>query len=193
MKGIGERDVDQRDEESEWVSRCLGGDTQAFRPLVERYERMVRAVVRRLIGAAHEVDELAQMTFVTAYERLAQYSGSARFSTWLCEIALNKSRDALRSRRREPEAADVEALDLESGTPGPEARLEEKQRDAQLQAALQRLKPADREVVVFKYLLGCSYEEVARVLGCTPEAAKVRGHRAREELKHVLESMGVRP
>lgn len=193
MEHAGERDVDQRDEEGEWISRCLAGDTQAFRPLVERYERMVRAVVRRLIGAAHEVDDLAQMTFVTAYERLAQYSGDARFSTWLCEIALNKSRDALRSRRREPEAAAVEELDLESGAPGPEARLAEKQRDAQLQAALRRLKPADREVVVFKYILGCSYEEVARVLACTPEAAKVRSHRAREQLKHVLESMGVTP
>lgn len=189
----GERDVDQRDEESEWVSRCLGGDTQAFRPLVERYERMVRAVIRRLIDAEHEVDELAQMTFVTAYERLAQYSGTARFSTWLCEIALNKSRDALRSQRRHPTADDIDELNLESGTPGPEARLEERQRDAQLQAALRRLKPADREVVVFKYILGSSYEEVARVLGCTPEAAKVRSHRAREELKQVLQSMGVTP
>lgn len=193
MEGIGERDVGQRDEESEWVSRCLGGDTRAFRPLVERYERMVRAVIRRLIDAEHEVDELAQMTFVTAYERLAQYSGAARFSTWLCEIALNKSRDARRSRHRQPVADDIDDLDLESGTPGPEARLEQRQRDAQLQAALQRLKPADREVVVFKYILGSSYEELARLLGCTADAAKVRSHRARERLKEVLEGMGVAP
>ena len=185
--------MDQRDEESEWVSRCLAGDSQAFRPLVERYERMVRAVIRRLIDAEHEVNELAQMAFVTAYERLAQYSGAARFSTWLCEIALNKSRDALRSRRRQPAADDIDELDLESGAPGPDGQLEEKQRDVQLQAALRRLKPVDREVVVFKYILGSSYEEVARVLGCTPEAAKVRSHRAREELKRILESMGVTP
>lgn len=171
------------------MARCLGGDPQAFRPLVQRYERMVRSVIRRLIAAEHAVDEVAQQTFVTAYESLAQYSGDARFSTWLCQIALNKSRDALRTWHRRPEE-DINGLELESAAAGPEGGLEEKQRHAHLQAALRRLKPADREVIVFKYILGFSYEEVAKTIGCTPDAAKVRSHRAREELKKVLEGMG---
>lgn len=184
--------MENRDEEFEWISQCLNGDTQAFRPLVRRYERMVRSVIRRLIAAEHEVDELAQQVFVTAYESLAQYTGDARFSTWLCQIALNKGRDALRTRRRRPEV-DIVDLDIESTAAGPDGRLETKQHDAQLQAALKRLKPADREVIVFKYIAGFSYEDVARTLGCTPEAAKVRSHRAREELKEILEGMGIRP
>lgn len=182
----------QDDEDGERIRRCLAGDTRAFRPLVERYERMVRAVIRRLVGAEHEVDDLAQQAFVTAYENLAQYSGNAKFSTWLCQIALNKSRDALRHRQRRPEV-DVDDLDLESAAAGPEDELEEKRHDAQLQAALRRLKPAEREVIMFKYIQGYSYEEVARVLGCTVEAAKLRSHRARKVLKRILEGMGVTP
>lgn len=184
--------MDRQDQEHEWVTRCLNGDTRAFRPLVERYERMVRAVIRRLIDAEHEVDELAQQTFVTAYESLAQYSGGAKFSTWLCQIALNKCRDVLRARRRQRED-DIEDLEIESNAAGPDDRLDEKQHDARLQAALHRLRPADREVIVFKYILDHSYEEVARILGCTADAAKVRSHRAREELKKILEGMGMAP
>ncbi len=180
------------DQEVEWVARCLNGDTRAFQPLVQRYERMVRSVIRRLIVAEHEVDEVAQQTFVTAYENLAQYTGGARFSTWLCQIALNKSRDALRRRQRRPES-NIDDLDLESAAAGPEGEIEAKQRDAQFQAALRQLRPADREVIVFKYISGLSYEEVAKILGGTPEAAKVRSHRAREELKRVLETMGIVP
>lgn len=184
--------MDRGDEEDgEWIRRCLEGDTGAFRPLVERYERMVRAMIRRLVDAEHEVDDLAQQAFVTAYENLAQYSSNARFSTWLCQIALNKSRDALRARRRRPEVSMDDDFDVESAATGLEEQAAGKQHDAQLQAALRRLKPAEREVIVFKYIQGCSYEEVARIFGCTVEAAKVRGHRAREELKRILESMGV--
>lgn len=185
--------MDRDDEDGEWIRRCLEGDTGAFRPLVERYERVVRAMIRRLIDAECEVDDLAQQAFVTAYENLAQYSSNAKFSTWLCQIALNKSRDALRARRRRLEVSMDDDLDVESAATGPEEQATGKQHDAQLQAALCRLKPTEREVIVFKYIQGCSYEEVARMLGCTVEAAKVRGHRAREELKRILESMGVTP
>jgi len=185
--------VEHEEQEREWVAQCLQGDAQAFRPLVQRYERMVRSVIRRLIAAEHAVDELAQQTFVTAYESLAQYSGDARFSTWLCQIALNKSRDAMRTWHRRPEEDINGGLELESAAAGPDEELEEKQRHAHLQAALRRLKPADREVIVFKYILGFSHAEVAKTIGCTSEAAKVRSHRAREELKRVLESMGIVP
>ena len=165
-----EPSVDQQDQENQWVSRCLRGETQAYRLLVERYERMVRSVIRRLIDAEHEVDELAQQTFMTAYENLARYSGDARFSTWLCQIALNKSRDALRTRRRRNETELDEQIDPPSDAQGPEERLEGKQLDAQLQAALRRLKATDRELIVFKYVSGYSYEDVARIFGCSVEA-----------------------
>lgn len=184
--------MEHLDEESIWVSRCLSGDTHYFRPLLQRYERMVRSVIRRLIANEHDVDEIAQQTFVTAYESLAQYSGGARFSTWLCQIALNKSRDALRTQRRRPQA-EVDDFEIESTAAGPDRQLEEKQHDIRLQAALCQLKPADREVVVFKYIMNFSYEDVAKTIGGTPEAAKVRSHRAREELKRILENMGVAP
>ena len=185
--------MDQPAEEHEWIRRCLHGETVAFRPLLERYERMVRAVIRRLVDVEHEVDELAQQTFISAYENLTQYSHGAKFSTWLCQIALNKSRDHLRARVRRRDDTDIDEVDCVSEAAGPDGLLQGKQLDAQLQAALHRLKQADRELIVFKYVLGYDYETVAQILGCTPEAAKVRSHRARVEMKQLLERMGIEP
>lgn len=186
---------DSQREEAAWIARCQGGETQAFRFLVERYERMVRAVIRRLITADHDVDELAQQSFVSAYEKLAQFNGTCRFSTWLCQIALNKARDAMRARRYREGDVDVGELELESGEDGPQAQLETQQEtqrcDRQLQAALGSLKPEDREVIVLKYLQEYDYGRVAEMLGCTVQAAKVRSLRARARLKEILQRMGV--
>ncbi len=185
--------VDQQ-RDDRWIARCLAGEVWAFERLLESHETMVRSMIRRLVDAEHEVDELAQQTFVAAYENLRQYAGTARFSTWLCQIALNKSRDHMRRRRRaRQEETDVDELDLASDARGPDGLLAAKQLDRQLQAALRAMRRADREVIVFKYIAGHSYETVAQILGCTPQAAKVRSMRARDELKKVLEGMGIEP
>ena len=187
-------DNPQRQEEA-WIARCREGETQAFCFLVERYERMVRAVIRRLIATEHDVDDLAQQSFVSAYEKLAQFNGSCQFSTWLCQIALNKARDAMRTRRYRQDDLDVYELELEGDDDGPQARLEaqqEEQRlDRQLQVALGNLKPEERELIVLKYIQGYGYDTVADMLGCTVQAAKVRSFRAREKLKEILQRFGV--
>lgn len=190
---------DPQHEEAGWIARCREGEAQVFRFLVERYERMVRGVIRRLTATEHEVDELAQQSFISAFEKLSQFNGSCQFSTWLCQIALNKARDALRARRHRTDDLDIDELELEleSAEDGPQARVEaaqvERLRDRQLQAALGALKPEDREVIVLKYLHEHDYETVSRMLGCTVQAAKVRSLRARERLKHILQRMGVEP
>jgi RNA polymerase sigma-70 factor, ECF subfamily len=188
-------DPSQR-EENEWIERSLRGEQRAYGLLVQRYERMVRSVVRRLILSDAEVDDLAQAAFVTAYENLAQYGGTARFSTWLCQIALNKCRDWLRARERHrsniDENADIEQVEVGDPTEGPEFRLESSELDAMLQQALGRLRASDREVIVLKYIEGHDYETIAQMLGCSSDAAKVRSLRARDMLKRVLEQMGVK-
>lgn len=186
---------DAQRQEERWIARCRQGETQAFRFLVERYERMVRGVIRRLIAAEHDVDELAQQSFVSAYEKLAQFNGSCQFSTWLCQIALNKARDAMRARRHRENDVDVDELELEGDDGGPQAQFEaqqdEQRRDRQLQAALSSLKPEDRELIVLKYIEGYGYDTVAEMLGCTVQAAKVRSLRARERMKEILQRLGV--
>lgn len=185
-------DAVQQQEEAGWIARCRAGEADAFRPLVQRYERMVRSLVRRLMPSDAEIDDVAQQTFVTAFDRLGQYAGDAKFSTWLCRIALNKCRDQLRGRRRRAED-DIGEMDFASEQQGPEQVLIDKQMDLQLQGALNKLKRGEREIIVFKYVCDYSYETVAAILNCSVTAAKVRSLRARERLKEVLLAMGVVP
>lgn len=186
-----------QDEEREWIARCLRGETQAFQFLVERHERMVRSLIRRLVAQDHEVDELAQQTFVSAFEHLRRYTGEAQFSTWLGQIALNKSRDWMRARRRRRACIDDNTdgahLEVDDPGPGPEEQMAEHRRDAQIQAALARLRPVEREVIVLKHIVGHNYETVASLLCCSVEAAKVRALRARTKLKQILQEMGIEP
>ncbi len=178
-------------EERQLIDRCLKGETQTFGLLVVRYERMVRSVIRRLVNIDHEVEDLAQQTFITAYENLRNFNGSSKFSSWLCQIALNKARDHRRYWQRRQGDIDAIDINLTSDSQGPEDQCAVQKIDMQLQAALAKLKHTDREVVVLKYIHGYDYEAVGQMLGCTAQAAKVRSVRARDALKEILERMGV--
>ena len=178
------------EQEMVWVRECLGGNTNAFQFLVERSERMVRGMVRNMVRDTTQTEDLAQQSFVTAFEHLHQFNGQAKFSTWVCRIALNKCRDYLRERKSlEPLDA---ARHIAVTHDDPPTLLVEQESARQLKDAMGKLKPAERELITFKYLCGYSYELIAQILGCTPQTAKVRSFRAKDALKTILIDMGVR-
>ena len=90
------------------VQRVLNGEPEAFRTLVERHQGMVFGVVSRLVGDRDCTEELAQETFVRAYQGLGSFRGEARFSTWLIQIALHVARNHLKRKQR---SAKVVSLD----------------------------------------------------------------------------------
>ncbi len=172
------------DEERNWIARCRAGDKSAFRPLVSRYARMVHGVIARLAPQT-DVDDLAQQTFLAAFEHLDQYREGARFSTWLCRIAINKTRDERRAARRRPELRGENDYDVRS-VDGPEDEALEQEREQGLAAALEQLGATDRELLVLKYVMGESFDTVAAILGTSVVAAKVRALRARGRLRQIL-------
>ncbi len=172
------------DEERDWIARCRAGDRSAFRPLVSRYARMVHGVIGRLAPRA-DVDDLAQQTFLAAFEHLDQFREGARFSTWLCQIAVNKTRDERRAARRRPELREEDHYDTRS-VEGPEDEALGRERGQGLASALAQLGAGDRELLVLKYVMEESFDTVAEMLGTSFGAAKVRALRARERLRQIL-------
>lgn len=178
-------------EEKQLVQECLSGNSKAFRPLVERYQRMVRGMIARLVDDEHLIEELAHQTFIGAYENLAKYTGSGKFSTWLGQIALNKTRDHLRARkRREKGKLDFEDLDIPHEGPGLEATIHSQQNTQLLAEAMQTLKSETRELIVLRYLRECDYREIGEKIGCSEGTAKVRCWRAVMALRKELERLG---
>ncbi len=178
------------DGDSELVVRTLGGSADAFRVLVERYQRPILSVIRRMVGEAHVAEDLAQEVFVKAYLKLSTFDRRRKLSSWLFKIAHNTTIDHLRRRVPETVPLQVTTADGEDSweilradeNQSPDRRAERSELMARLDAALGRLKPSYREILLLRFRQGLAYHEIAEVTGLAMGTVKVQLHRARKRL-----------
>lgn len=168
------------DEECAW--RAQAGDRTAFSILVRRHQVSLRRHLERMVGSAEDALDLAQEAFVRAWQALPQWEPDAQFRTWLFRIASNAALDQLRRRK----TVRFEPLDetFESADPGagPERLAAAAQEVRQLEAALARLAPEHREILLLREVEDMSYEEIGRVLAIAAGTVKSRIARARVAL-----------
>ncbi len=187
-----------RDNDAELVARTLDGSADAFRRLVERYQRPVLSVIARMVGDPATAEDLAQEAFVKAYRKLRTFDHRRKLSSWLFKIAHNTTIDHLRRARLDTVPLETTAADGEnswetlraSEDEGPERRAEVSQLVAGLDAALGRLKPSYREILLLRFQQGLAYHEIAEVTGVAIGTVKVRLHRARKKLAAELTAAG---
>ncbi len=168
------------------VLRCQAGDAAAFEELVSRYQPGLRFFLRKMLGETHGADDLFQEVWLDVFRGIAKLTRPEVFPAWLYQIARHRVCRALR-RRRQP-LSSLEEID-EPGTA--EGETEFGAEDAEkVHAALGRLKPDQREVLLLRFLEGFSYEDIARVLGCRLGTVRSRIHYAKLALRRVMERMG---
>jgi len=170
------------------MRRCRGQDPVAFRAFVVRYERMVFALLSRMLGPGAEIEDLAQETFVRAYRALPTFDpdGPAKVSTWLLTIATRLALDARKRRRVAVDPIDVHA-DL-AGPGTPERSLERRELGDALSAAADLLPDDQRAALVLAELHGFSIAEIAAALEIPENTAKTRLFRAREKMRAALQA-----
>jgi RNA polymerase sigma-70 factor (ECF subfamily) len=153
----------------------LSGDHQAFTLLVERHQAAIRNYLRRLLVSDDAAaDDLAQETFLTAFQKMGSWRGTAKLSTWLHSIAYRKFLDYQRKHRRQIVMADI-----------PDAGQDNRQAlDAEIMAKhlMGLLKPKDRAVMTLAYGAGMSHSEIAKVVDRPLGSVKARIHRAKLKL-----------
>lgn len=174
------------DSDGELVKRCRDGDRRAFSTLVTRYQRPVYNAALRMLRNDEDARDVAQTTFLKAFEHLADYDPTYKFYSWIYRIALNESINALH-RRKPLEPVGVDEVD---GNPGPEDLVGREQLGQSIEAALMTLKPEHRSVIVLKHFLDCSYEDIADVLALPEKTVKSRLFAARQLLKDALKDTG---
>jgi RNA polymerase sigma-70 factor (ECF subfamily) len=180
-----EFDVDQ-----EIVAQCRDGDREAFAKLVQKYQSRVLTLAARILDNRSEAEDVAQDIFVKVFQSLHEFRGASRFSTWLYRITVNHCLNYIRRRTRQQQTlitAEPEDWRQESLTSNPHKTLEQKERWALVQAKLQMLSPEYRTILLLRDFEGLSYEEIADVLQLEGGTVKSRLHRARMELKALLE------
>lgn len=170
------------------VARVCGGDRDAFRLLVRRYQDMLYRHALRMTGDRDVATDLVQAAFVKAFTNIARCRDRERFGAWLYRILANGCKDHLKSRRRRDVSID-DQVNLSDSAAGPAGNLDRAQLRTVLSNAIAKLPDSLREAFVLKHVEGRSYEEIATMLDTSVPALKMRVHRAREVLKDALEEL----
>ena len=188
------------DDESEFVARLIARDEAAFNELVVLYERRVFALVFRMLRRREEAEDLAQEVFVQVFKAIDQFRGDSKLSTWIYRIAVNlcKNRSKYLARRYAGKTDDVDAMHDRSplsaakgvsvGTISrPDELFEGMQLEIIVKRAIEQVEPDFREVLILRDVEDLSYEEIASVTGLAAGTVKSRIHRARAQLRALVE------
>jgi RNA polymerase sigma-70 factor (ECF subfamily) len=181
-------------DEKTLISESAAGDMSAFEELVLRYEKRIVAAAYHLCGNRDDGEDLAQETFIKAWQAIGGYRGQASFNTWLMAILTNLWRDRLRKKRVPQEPLEQEIGDggseiqrqwKDSG-PGPDAVAESQEIREILSSMMQELKPEFKEALLLRDVQGFSYEEVAVITRTNLGTVKSRINRGRTQMKEMI-------
>jgi len=181
------------------VARLQAGDAAAFAELVRGQGPRMLAVARRLLRSDDDASDAVQEAFISAFRAIGNFEGGAKLSTWLHRIVVNASLMRLRNRSRRPEVSIDELLPkfVEDGqhideprewkSPEPLDALERRETRELVRRLIDKLPTDYRTVLLLRDIEGLDTKETAELLGVTPNAAKIRLHRARLALRTLLD------
>ncbi len=182
----------------EWARQ---GHERAYRELVRRYQRPVFSLIYRMVHDRERAEDLAQETFVKVLNALDSYRPQYKFSSWIFKIANNAAIDRLRRRELDtlsldgaPDAVTAErqegtSLQIAHSGESPLQELEARELGSQIERAISQLRPEYRSCIMLRHVEGRAYEEIAEILDLPLGTVKTYIHRARSELRDLLEQV----
>jgi RNA polymerase sigma-70 factor, ECF subfamily len=185
--------------QKEVIENCKAGDEKAFTEIVLQRQKRVFNIAYRMLGNSEEAKDLAQEVFISVFESIKDLKEEIKFDAWLTQITLNHCRNRWKYlKRRQYFSSDSldDPIETEDGSmpraitdpsDNPEILLEKKMIQQLIQRGLLELKENQRELLVLRDLQGFSYEEMGETLGLPEGTIKSKLHRARMDLKEVLE------
>ena len=185
-------------DDKELVAAALKGDESAYGELLERFRRPLFSLIYRMIGDREQAEDLAQESFVKAFNNLDSYNPKYRFSSWLFKIANNHAIDHLRRARLptvsihgSPHAANAEReaetrIVLEAPDESPEEEIMALELGGEIEDAIRQLRSEYRTAVILRHIENRPYEEIAEIMEVPIGTVKTFLHRARAELREAL-------
>jgi RNA polymerase sigma-70 factor (ECF subfamily) len=171
--------------EANLICEILAGDAEAYAILVKRYHKPIFNLMLRMTSCDEDAMDLAQETFVRAYEKLEQFKTSSPFFPWLYTIGMNLARDFQRKVRASRTA--MEALSRDPDLPlNPGESLSGRLEAERVSQLLQKLSMDYREALILRFHEGLSVNELASSLGISVSGAKMRIHRGLLKLRELL-------
>jgi RNA polymerase sigma factor (sigma-70 family) len=177
------------------VKRAQGGALEAYDELIRRYQERIYATIYHMTANHEDANDLAQETFIKAYQALKSFKGDSSFFTWVYRIAVNKTINFLKQRKNKTHMSlndldfnaehdpDLVAL-VSDKTPRREVNLIELQE--KLNDAMQKLSEIHRLVVTLHDVQGLSHEDISKIMGCNTGTVRSRLFYARQQLQAYL-------
>ncbi len=182
------------------IGRFQQGDNYAFDLLVKRYKDPLINFIYRFLGSQTDAEDVLQETFLRLYKNKHYYKEIAKFSTWIYTIAGNLAKTELRKRRRRTffsinqYGGEDKDYDIPDDSSNPEQETNTQITDDIIQAAIERLSPKFKEVIILRDIQGFSYEEISEMIKVPLGTVKSRVNRARlklqADLQHLMKDVG---
>lgn len=176
-----------KDRDAALIEDCKRGDRLAMETLVRRYERPVFNAAYRMLGNPDEAADVAQTTFLKAFENLQRFDPKYKFFSWIYRIAVNESINQLNRRNRQEELGENQS----SPVRGPEKATDSKRLGQEVQSVLLALSEDHRAVITLRHFVEISYREIGEILQIPEKTVKSRLFSARQQMKEMLRSKGL--
>ena len=182
-------------DDSELARLAELGREPAFRELLIRYERPIFSLIYRMVRDRELAEDLAQETFVRAFNAIASYNSSYKFNSWIFKIASNHTINYLRKGKLDTvsifgtsdEGLGDRELQIKSITENPHEFTERRELGGRIEVAIGELREEYRMAILLYHVEGYSYKEIADIMDIPLGTAKTYLSRARKELKKLLE------
>ncbi len=183
-------------EETALIDSIVSGHLSKFEILVGNYQQRIFAFLIGMLGSRQDAEDVTQETFLTAYRKLDQFERRSSFYTWLHRIAFNAAIDLQRRKKRtKNQFVSRDSTDFsEPAHPQietPATIVMAKETVSQVHRALSRLDAERRNIIALRDLQGMEYTEIASMLDLPIGTVRSRLHRARIELREILNAMGI--
>ena len=172
-----------------YIDKVLQGDTSSYSYLVEKYQDMAYTVALKIVRNAEDAEEVAQDSFIKAFQQLKTFQGKSKFSTWLYTIVYRTA--ISKTRKKKIAITDIDEYVVDNySTDTAYSQIEELKHEEQqkyIKAAINRLPELDALLVTLFYINDNTLDEIEKITGYTKTNIKVRLFRARKKLYKSLE------
>lgn len=184
------------EDDRELVDRCKKGEELAFEELVRKYQQTIFNLVYHNMGYTNDIEDISQKVFSKVYFSLPKFDNRRPFIPWLYRIALNQCYDELRRARRrkihtftELSLVDTDSIEklMNQNDSQPGSDEDSKEMYALLRKTLDQLPAPQRTAILLRDIEYIAYNQMAEILQCTEQAARLKVFRARARLKELME------
>lgn len=184
-----DKSVDINSDDREIIEAFLDGSQSAFNVLIQKYQKKVYWIVRKMVIDHFDADDITQEVFIKLNSSLVEFRGESKFFTYLYKIATNYSLNHLSKKKREAQrTTDIETVDIAADEKSSGDLIDDSARTKLLEEAIGNLPEQQRAVFNMRYYDDLSYEEISQITNKSVGGMKANYFHAVKNIQKFLSS-----